>query len=60
MRKIYCNNCKKELKENNRIFICYYKYGEQMYRNKYDLCKNCYKAMKREIPKLLNWRDRLR
>lgn len=60
MNKIYCNNCKKVMKEKNMLDIRYHKYGKDMYWHRYILCKDCFDAMKREIPKLLNWRNRLK
>ena len=60
MRKYYCDSCKKEMEEKDKISLCYYKNNKEENREYYDLCRNCYKAMKREIPKLLNWRNRLR
>jgi len=62
MKKIYCDSCRKEIKKN-KVFdvgINFCDSSCESHIEHYELCKDCYDAMKREIPKLLNWRNRLR
>jgi len=60
IKKIVCDNCGKEIENKDKINTIKIHYNGSIIPNKYELCDACYKAMKREIPKLLNWRNRLR
>lgn len=60
MKKTFCDCCCKEVEEPHTIEVYYHKWGGGERLQSYELCNACYKAMQREIPKLLNWRNRLR
>jgi len=68
VRKYYCDSCKKEIEfedEIKKIKILYNHTGCSWVdctkdSDEYELCNDCYKAMKLELKKIFNWRNRLR
>lgn len=60
MKRIYCDNCKKEINKVYIIDIYYNTKSAKMHWQRYELCNACFKAMEKQIPTLLNWRSRLR
>ena len=60
MIKKYCDSCKKEFGIGIRYNTISIRYNYDNILDEYELCNACFEAMKREMPKLLNWRNRLK
>jgi len=60
MQIVLCDSCKKEIEKINVIQVYFSDFIKDTISKKYELCDACFEAMQREIPKLLNWRNRLR